>query len=83
VVTPAQRRALEAVEGGQVVYLVLAAHARGYSPWSAPRGVRADVLARLQAKGLIKRTRARGYVQNVALTDAGLTALSRSTRGQA
>lgn len=76
--TVAQRKALEAIRDGKVSHSMLAAHATGYSPWSAPYYVRRDTLERVVGRGWARvgGHKQPGFIAAVELTDAGREALA-------
>lgn len=77
-VTDAQRRALEAIRDGKVSHSMLAAHARGYSPWTLPHGIRRDTVERVIGNGLAKLGghKQPSFIAKAELTDAGREAIS-------
>lgn len=75
--TQPQRRALEAIRDGKVKHSMLAAHATGYSPWSAPYDVRRQTIERVISKGWARLgpVRQPGLISTAVLTDHGKEAL--------
>lgn len=77
-ITAPQLAVLKATRDGEIEHSMLAAHAAGYNPWSAPTGIRRSTIERTLGKGLVVvgPHRQPSFMAKLRLTDAGRRALA-------